>query len=265
MRIADIDALDRALVVGSFLRKDHPLIASRIRLAARRGQQVNVLHVADDDLAIRVANKSVVRPGELPAALGQVVKALAEEKGMAVPAAVAGLAVGAAARAMAKSLASGTNVGILLGNSAQQHPRASQLHALAQDAARLAGARFGFLGEAANSVGGYLARCVPGTGGLNAAAMLDQPRNAYLLLNVEPELDAHRPRQAGVGWLTLDGGGVRGRGEPRENVAGRRDEAQSIRGAGATLSRVRNPGLQYRRRDGQHGSARSVDSPDDGD
>jgi NADH-quinone oxidoreductase subunit G len=138
----------------------------------------------------------VVRPGELPAALGQVVKALAEEKGMAVPAAVAGLAVGAAARAMAKSLASGTNVGILLGNSAQQHPRASQLHALAQDAARFAGARFGFLGEAANSVGGYLADCIPGANGLNAAAMLAQPRSAYLLLNVEPELDAHHPRQA---------------------------------------------------------------------
>jgi NADH-quinone oxidoreductase subunit G len=196
MKVADIGALDRVLVVGSFLRKDHPLIASRIRLAARRGQQVNVLHVADDDLAIKVANKSVVRPGELAAALGQVVKALAEEKGAAVPAAVAGLAVGAVARAIARSLTSGQNVGILLGNSAQQHPQASQLHALAQDAARLAGARFGFLGEAANSVGGYLANCVPGANGLNAAAMLAQPRSAYLLLNVEPELDAHHPRQA---------------------------------------------------------------------
>jgi len=196
MKVPDIGALDRVLVVGSFLRKDHPLIASRIRKAATRGQQVNVLHVADDDLAIRIAHKAVVRPGELPTALGQVVKALAEEKGAAVPAAVAGLAVSAAARAMARSLASGKDVGILLGNSAQQHPRASQLHALAQAAAQLAGARFGFLGEAANSVGGYLANCIPGANGLDAAAMLDQPRNAYLLLNVEPELDLHNPRQA---------------------------------------------------------------------
>jgi NADH-quinone oxidoreductase subunit G len=196
MKVAEIGALDRVLVVGSFLRKDHPLIANRIRQAAKRGQQVNVIHVADDDLAIKVANKTVVRPGELPAALGQVVKALAEAKGAAVPAGLAGLAVSDAARATAQSLASGQSVGIFLGNSAQQHPRASQLHAAAQEAARLLGARFGFLGEAANSVGGYLAGCVPGAGGLSAAAMLAEPRSAYLLLNVEPELDTYNPRQA---------------------------------------------------------------------
>jgi NADH-quinone oxidoreductase subunit G len=109
---------------------------------------------------------------------------------------VAELVVGDAARAIARSLASGKDVGILLGNSAQQHPRASQLHALAQEAARLAGARFGFLGEAANSVGGYVARCTPGANGLNAAAMLAEPRSAYLLVNVEPELDTYHPRQA---------------------------------------------------------------------
>jgi NADH-quinone oxidoreductase subunit G len=196
MKVEEIGGLDRVLVVGSFLRKDHPLIANRIRQAAKRGQQVSTIHVADDELAIRIANRAVVRPGELPAALGQVVKALAEEKGAAVPAGVAALAVGDAARAIAKSLASGKGVGIFLGNSAQQHPRASQLHALAQEAAKLAGARFGFLGEAANSVGGYVARCTPGANGLNAAAMLAQPRSAYLLVNVEPELDTYHPRHA---------------------------------------------------------------------
>jgi NADH-quinone oxidoreductase subunit G len=184
------------LVVGSFLRKDHPLIAHRIRQAAKRGQQVNVLHVADDDLAIKVAHKAVVRPSELPAALGQVVKALAEEKGAAVPAAVAGLVVSDAARAMARSLASGKDVGIFLGNSAQQHSAREPAPRAGAGGRAAAGARFGFLGEAANSVGGYLANCVPGGNGLNAAAMLAQPRSAYLLLNVEPELDAHHPRQA---------------------------------------------------------------------
>jgi NADH-quinone oxidoreductase subunit G len=196
MQVREIGALDRVLVVGSFLRKDQPLIAHRIRQAAKRGQQVNVIHVADDDLAIGVANKLVVRPGELSAALGQVVKALAEEKGVAVPAGVAGLVVGDAARAIARSLASGKAVGVFLGNSAQQHPRASGLHAAAQTLAQLAGARFGFLGEAANSVGGYLARCTPGANGLNAAAMLAQPRSAYLLISVEPELDTYHSRQA---------------------------------------------------------------------
>jgi NADH-quinone oxidoreductase subunit G len=56
----------------------------------------------------------------------------------------------------------------------------------------------GFLGEAANSVGGYLAGAVPfGTpAGLNARRMLAEPRRAYLLWHTEPELDCHNPRQA---------------------------------------------------------------------
>jgi NADH-quinone oxidoreductase subunit G len=196
MPVAELGSLDRVLVVGSFLRKDHPLLASRFRRAAKRGQQLSVIHVAADDLAMPVANRAVVRPGELPALLAQVVKAAAEAKGAAVPRALAGLAVGEPARAIAQSLAAGQNAGIFLGNSAQQHPRAGQLHALAQALAGIAGARFGFLGETANSVGGYLANCIPGPGGLNAAAMLAAPRKAYLLVGVEPELDTANPRQA---------------------------------------------------------------------
>jgi NADH-quinone oxidoreductase subunit G len=196
MQVAEIGELDRVLVVGSFLRKDHPLLASRIRQAAKRGQQVSVIHVAGDDLAIPLAHRAVVRPRELPSILAQVAKAAAEEKGAAVPAALAPLPVSDAARRIAKSLASGQRVGIFLGNSAQHHPRAGQLHAAAQALAGILGARFGFLGEAANSVGGYLANCVPGRGGLNAAAMLAAPRRSYLLVGVEPELDTANPRQA---------------------------------------------------------------------
>jgi NADH-quinone oxidoreductase subunit G len=100
---------------------------------------------------------------------------------------------------MAGSLASGERVAILLGNFAQQHPQASQLQLLAQHIAALCGATFGFFGEAANSVGGYLAQAVPFAGtahGMNASSMLAAPRKAYILLNVEAELDTQNPQQA---------------------------------------------------------------------
>ena len=196
MKIADIGALDRVLVVGSFLRKDHPLIANRLRQAAKRGQQVNLIHARDDDLLLKLANKAIVPPQELPEVLAQVVKAVAEAKLRPVPAALAGVEVGADANKIAASLVSGTNAGIFLGNLAVQHPQAGQLRLLAQELAGLLGARFGFFGEAANSVGAYLAQAVPVAGGLNAAAMLAKPRGAYLLLNAEPELDCNDPHAA---------------------------------------------------------------------
>jgi NADH-quinone oxidoreductase subunit G len=196
MKLAEIDQLDRALVVGSFLRKDHPLLVARLRQIAKRQAQVNVLHCTDDDLLIPVANKAVVPPRELPEVLAQVVKAVAEAKGRAVPPALAGVKVWDDAKAIAASLASGKNAAVLLGNFAAQHPRASELQRLAQELAGLLEAKFGFLGEAANSVGGYLAGCIPQGGGLDAKAMLAQPRRAYILLHAEPDFDCQDPRTA---------------------------------------------------------------------
>ncbi len=53
------------------------------------------------------------------------------------------------------------------------------------------------LTEAANTVGGYVVGALPGhgakQGGLNAREMIEQPRKAYLLWNVEPDYDVANP------------------------------------------------------------------------
>ncbi len=188
MPIADIGKADRYLIVGSFLRKDHPLLAAYIRRAVKKGAQANIIHSADDDLLMNVANKAIVAPDAMVDVLTQVSKAMAAEK--------QGKNESGEAGAIAKSLASGERVVVLLGNFAQQHPQSSQLQALAQQIAALSNGKFGFLGEAANSVGGYLAQATPGAKGLNATDMLATPRKAYVLLNVEPELDCADPQQA---------------------------------------------------------------------
>ncbi len=80
MSIAELSGLDRVLVVGSHLRKDHPLIAARLRQAARKGAQVSVLHCLDDELLIKLREKIIVAPAALPAALAEVVRAAAQIK-----------------------------------------------------------------------------------------------------------------------------------------------------------------------------------------
>ncbi|HWI15307.1 MAG TPA: molybdopterin-dependent oxidoreductase, partial [Burkholderiales bacterium] len=191
---------DRVVVIGSTLRKDHPLLAHRLRQAAKRGTHVSLVNPVDDDLLMPVAHKVIARPSALADALAQVVKAAAEAKSVAVPQAASGATVSDAARALAGSLASGQKVAVLLGNLAQHHPQAAQLHALAQALAEITGSRLGFLGEAANSVGGYIVNAVPfgAVAGKNAGQMLSAGAalKAYLLLGVEAELDAYDPQQA---------------------------------------------------------------------
>jgi NADH-quinone oxidoreductase subunit G len=196
MPVAELNQVDRFLIVGSFLRKDHPLLAARVRQAVRHGAQANVIHSADDNPLMKVANKAIIAPDAMANLLAQVLKGLAQEKKSAVDAVIQNISVGAEAAAIASSLAAGKQVAVLLGNFAQQHPQAAQLQLLAQQIAALCGGRFGFLGEAANSVGGYFANAIPGPNGLNSAMMLSAPRKAYVLLGTEPELDCADPLQA---------------------------------------------------------------------
>jgi len=187
--IAQVGTLDRVLVIGSFLRKDHPLLAQRLRQAARKGAQVAMLHSVDDEWLMRVAHKAIVPPSLVATELAGMVVAAAAAKGAAPPAALADVAASAEARAIAESLLSGERRAIFLGNYATQHSDAAQLHALAQALADITGATLGFLTEAANTVGAHLARALPQTGGMNAHAMLAEPRRAYFVLQAEPELD----------------------------------------------------------------------------
>ncbi len=195
MKVAELSGLQSVLVVGSSLRKEQPLIANRLRQAAKKGLQLNIVHVADDELLIKVANIAVVAPSALPATLAAVVKALAELKGGKLDNAVADLINGATtsaeATAIAKSLADKQKTAVLLGNLARHHPNSAALHALGQEIARLSGGAFGFLGEAANSVGAEAIGATPGSEGLCAQGMVSKPRKAYLLLGVEPALDCY--------------------------------------------------------------------------
>jgi NADH-quinone oxidoreductase subunit G len=118
-----------------------------------------MLHSVDDDWLMPIASRKIVAPSELPHAV----------------------------QSFAEILQGGKNAAVLVGNFAQQHPQAAAIHAAAQ----ALGVKIGFLGEAANSVGGYLAG-LPTKG--NLKNVLEQRK--LLLLNTEPELDCADPRAA---------------------------------------------------------------------
>ena len=191
--IAGLNALDRVLVVGSFLRKDHPLIAQRLRQATKKGAQLSMLHSVADDSLLHVTNSFVAAPSLLPRALAEIVVAATVAAGKSVPSALADIVPTAPAEAIAASLITGKRKAVFLGNFAEQHGQASQLFALARTLADITGATLGCLTEAANSVGGHLAGALPRSGGLNAQAMLNDPRKAYVVLHAEPEFDCANP------------------------------------------------------------------------
>ena len=186
--IASLSTLQSVLVVGSNLRKDHPLFAQRIRQAARHGCAVNAINSVASDWAIPNVRTKLAPAAGWSTALAEVAAAIAAEKGVAAP--VQGAATSEEARAIAAALLTGERKAILLGNGAAHHVQASSLLALAQWIGAQTGATVGYLTEAANTVGAQFVGAQPQEGGLNAAQMLDGRLKAALLLNVEPEHDS---------------------------------------------------------------------------
>jgi NADH-quinone oxidoreductase subunit G len=132
LRLSEIKDLDSALVVGSFLRKDHPLFAQRLRQLGKKWGKVSLLSVGGDDPLIRLHAQLTVSPADLPLALAAVVKSAAQLRSEAVPAGLDSVEPCASSQAIAKSLVEGEKSAIFLGNVAEQNPHAAQLHALAQ-------------------------------------------------------------------------------------------------------------------------------------
>jgi NADH-quinone oxidoreductase subunit G len=200
MNIADVDHLQHAFVIGSFLRKEQPLLAARLRQAVRHGAKLSMLHAVDDDWLMATANKMIAAPSAWVSALGEVAVAVVQSKGIAAPAGFDGIKASAEAQKIAAALISGSQSAILLGAAAAQHPQASQLHAVAQWLAQNTDANFGYLVDGANTIGGYLANAVPGKGA-NAQQAFAQPRKAYVLLHAEPKFDSANPQAA---WSALE-------------------------------------------------------------
>ncbi len=218
MRVADISQLKAVLVVGSTLRKDHPLLAQRIRQVVKHGGQLSVINPSNDDLLTKVTHRAIVAPSTMLSTVIQVLKAAAEIKGVPVPENIKPVAdsidVPEVAKAIAASLIDNSPAAVFLGNLAQHHPHYTDLHSAALALSEVTGASFGMLGEAANSVGAYVAGTVPGKGtesagnagavsGLNAGQMLGLDSSdgkpvcqAYLLMNLEPELDCYDTQRA---------------------------------------------------------------------
>ncbi len=191
MPVADLSTRDRVLVVGSTLRKEHPLLASRLRQATKRGTKVSVIHATDDDLLMPVAAKAISAPSLWLSTLREVTALVQSTKnGLSAPDA------SPSALAIAKQLGSAKQGAILLGNLVQKHPQFAALLAAAQELAGLIGGTVGVMPDSANSVGGYIAGVVPKAGGLNARAMIESPRKAYLLAHIEPLLDHAAGAQA---------------------------------------------------------------------
>jgi len=190
MKIAEVGQLQRAFFIGSFLRKDQPLLAARVRAATKRGLKVTRLGASSEDWLMPVAASAQVAPSNWPAELAGVATAVAQAKGINAP---SNASVSANAKAIADSLLSGERKAVFLGAAAMAHPQFAQLHAYAQFIAINTDATLGFLPEGGNSVGAHVVQAISSAG---VEGILAKDLKAVVLLGLEPSADLANPQAA---------------------------------------------------------------------
>ena len=192
MSVAQLSELDRALVIGSFLRKDQPVLAARLRTASKRGLQVSRIDAGGDDWLITAATGIAATPSAWLNALSAVAQAVAKAKSVSAPVGTPNATISDVAQKIADSLLSGTHAAVLIGSAAMAHPQASDLHVLAQFIAQHTGATLGFLPEGGNAVGASLVKA----NGAGVQSVLSGDRRAVILMNLEPDADLPNPMDA---------------------------------------------------------------------
>ncbi len=192
--IVELEKLQKAFVIGSFLRKDHPLIASRLRKATKTGLQMMRLDSGSDDWLMPHQSLSTA-PSHWLEELQSIVASVAQAK--SIPAPLGFSRLSEKATLFAQQLLNGDRKAIFIGNTALAHPDAPQIVAWAQWLADETGATLGYLGEGANFVGANIVSA----NSHGIAPILDGSKKAVVLYQVEPLADLPNPQAAKAALL----------------------------------------------------------------
>ncbi|WP_165007016.1 NADH-quinone oxidoreductase subunit NuoG [Neisseria yangbaofengii] len=171
--IQDLAANDAVLVVGANLRQEQPLLTARLRVATHGSLKLSVLGSRKETLNMPLLAQEALHPAEWADRL----KKWATEID----------------NATFISLKQAEKAAIILGAEVQNHPDYAAVYAAAQELAAATGAVLGILPQAANSVG---AAALNIDSGASIQQMIAGPKQAVILLNVEPEIDVANAAQA---------------------------------------------------------------------
>ncbi|WDU48265.1 NADH-quinone oxidoreductase subunit NuoG [Taylorella equigenitalis] len=180
--IEELSRLDSALVIGSNLRKDHPLFAQRLRQAARFGACIATIDSYGEDPKIPLVARINAKPSELASKISQLTDVFNNHKeGDQFDTTDVNQLIASRVSGFENSL-------VLVGSAVTNAPNASELLFEAQNLANAMGAKLGFLTSGANTVGAYTVGAVARTG-LSASQMIDKKLSAFIVHNLEPKFD----------------------------------------------------------------------------
>ncbi|QBZ82849.1 NADH-quinone oxidoreductase chain 3 [Hydrogenovibrio crunogenus] len=184
--LKDVESLDNILLVGSYLRKEIPLLNHRVRNAHLNGAVVSAVNPIDFEFNFKL-NQQLVSEN-LVNELAGIAKAVADLTGKNDQAWLKSVEATEAQTQVAKSLVDAKNASIMVGQIAQMDKHYAEIVKLANLIADMTSIQLNILPITANEVGAHMTGFIP-KNGLNVSDMVSGNMKAFINLGIEPEKD----------------------------------------------------------------------------
>ena len=196
IKLAGLEGVDHALVIGSNLRLEQPMISHRLRKANLSGASIDVINAMAFDFNYRLNSENIISPNQTAATLAGVLKSVLQSAHTEVPEYLSDVEVTDVVKQLANQLSDSDNSVIILGEHVINNPQASSIANLISKIAQHTNSTTLNVSATANSMAANMAGFVPGKGGLDTNAMLAADLKAYILLDIYPQYDFHHSIQA---------------------------------------------------------------------
>lgn len=199
MPLAALSTANAALLVGSNLRHEQPLLAQRLRQAWRQqGAQISTLNAVNYDWHFDTQHDVVAGPQNWLSELGSILQAGYTLSNQGLPDDAMGKWLAKQTsnethQQIAESLNNAERAVLILGAQASMHPESGLLRQVLRCLAEVCNAESIELDYAANAYGARLASAVPADGSTLTATLAEQPKRVLLLHDVDPALDSADP------------------------------------------------------------------------
>jgi NADH-quinone oxidoreductase subunit G len=196
IKLAGLEGVDHALVIGSNLRLEQPMISHRLRKANLSGASIDVINAMAFDFNYRLNSENIISPNQTAAMLAGVLKSVLQNAQVEIPDYLVDIEVNDVATQLAEKLSQSDNSVMVLGEHIVNNPQAASIANLVSEIAQHTNSTTLNVSATANSMAANMTGFVPGKGGLDVNAMLAADLKAYILLDIYPQYDFHHSLQA---------------------------------------------------------------------
>ncbi|MDP6973951.1 MAG: NADH-quinone oxidoreductase subunit NuoG [Gammaproteobacteria bacterium] len=193
--LAELEGIDHALIVGSYLRLEQPMINHRIRKATLNGAGVSVINSQNFDFNYRISNNLLTSPQKTVATLSGVLKAVLNKTPEKQPDYLNSVVVKQVHKDIADNLLNAENAVVIVGEHVNGNPQADEISQLVKDIAQASQAQTLNVSLTSNSLAAEQVGFKP-VNGKNALEILASDLNSFVMFDIYPDFDCFNPESA---------------------------------------------------------------------